>query len=97
MENDKELMKLEKHLSIKKNIFINYFLDPIQYDGRIKRILKYFYMNNEPLFYLALSYCTIFTVIGYKILRKKVISSMFNRFSKRKSKEKFISSWLNIK
>lgn len=40
------------------NLNIEYFLSPIQYDGRIKRILKYFYLNNEPLFYLALSYCS---------------------------------------
>ncbi len=41
---------------LRKYYYINYFLDPIQYDFRTYRILYYFHRNNEPLFYLALSY-----------------------------------------
>lgn len=41
---------------LRKHYYINYFLDPIQYDIRTYRILYYFHRNNEPLFYLALSY-----------------------------------------
>lgn len=53
-----EVKKLQSSLSDTTIAMTNYFLDPIQYDGRTKRILKYFYLNNEPLFYLACSYCS---------------------------------------
>jgi len=45
---------------IKKHYYFDYFLDPIQYDFRSYKILYYFHRNNEPLFYLALSYTSIF-------------------------------------
>lgn len=41
---------------LRKQYYMNYFLDPTQYDFRTYRILYYFHRNNEPLFYLALSY-----------------------------------------
>lgn len=46
----------EIDLLIKKQYYLTYFFDPIQYDFRTYRILYYFHRNNEPLFYLALSY-----------------------------------------
>lgn len=54
---EKEIQKLlNAHLT--QHYLINYFLDANQYDGRSLRILNYFYLNNEPLFYLAFSYCS---------------------------------------
>ena len=46
--------RVENSLLNKNILTLDYFLNPIQYDGRIRRILNYFYLNNEPLFYLAL-------------------------------------------
>ncbi len=45
-----------------RNYYMNYFFDPIQYDFRTYRILYYFHRNNEPLFYLAFSYTSIFKI-----------------------------------
>ena len=50
-EKDNDIEKL-----LRKQYYMNYFLDPIQYDFRTYKILYYFHRNNEPLFYLALSY-----------------------------------------
>ena len=50
--------KLDKQIS--QYYLFNYFLDVNQYDGRCLKILNYFYLNNEPLFYLAFSYCSKF-------------------------------------
>lgn len=50
---------------IRRKYYLNYFLDPMQYDFRIYRILYYFHRNNEPLFYLALSYTSKFLFLIY--------------------------------
>lgn len=59
MEEKEIQKKLNAHLS--SNYTKNYFLDVTQYDNRTIRILNYFYLNNEPLFYLAFSYCSKLT------------------------------------
>ncbi len=88
--------QLERDLLSNKKIIINYFFDPIQYDGRIKRVLKYFYLNNEPLFYLAASYCSIFTLVTYSILRRKIIKSLYRKFINRNNKSNYLQMTLNL-
>jgi hypothetical protein len=58
MEEKEIQKKLNDHIS--SNYTLNYFMDVTQYDNRTIRILNYFYLNNEPLFYLAFSYCSKF-------------------------------------
>lgn len=97
MEPNKHELELSKKLSHPNEVMLNYIFDPIQYDGRIKRILKFFYLNNEPLFYLAMSYCTIFGFVAYSILRRKITQRLFSRFINVKSKQKFLELSLNLK
>jgi len=59
-ETNENIEKIEK--SIKRNYLLLFWLDPTQYDGRIKHILHYFHKNNEPLFYLAFSYCSMIKI-----------------------------------
>ena len=54
LENENKKKEVENLL--KKQYYLTYFFDPTQYDLRTFRILSYFHKNNEPLFYLALSY-----------------------------------------
>lgn len=57
-DKDFEMQVLKQLRSnIKNSFFSNYYMDITQYDGRTLKILNYFYLNNEPLFYLAFSYC----------------------------------------
>ena len=57
-DQDFEMQVLKQLRSnIKNSFFSNYYMDITQYDSRTLKILNYFYLNNEPLFYLAFSYC----------------------------------------
>ena len=64
-------------LLIKKKYLFNFLLDPIQYDGRVRRIIYYFHRNNEPLFYLAL----VAMIIGTQLFLAGFIGELISRSS----------------
>lgn len=105
---EKEIQKL-LNSDLTQHYLINYFLDANQYDGRSLRILNYFYLNNEPLFYLAFSYCSkllyriilyylaIISFVMYSLLRRKIVKTMFSKFTNRRNKQLFIKNSLKIR
>jgi hypothetical protein len=95
LDNEAIKNKIKKYH--KKNYLFNYLFDPTQYDGRTFRIIYYFHRNNEPLFYLALSYCSITAFAFYAIFRKQIVKKLFNKYANKLNRKIFIEKTMNLK